>query len=236
MEKEINIAEILKDKPRGLKLWSPIFGDCVLGQIDEGNNEIEINIGHQALWTFAWNGHTSSYPENGEVMLFPSKLMRDWSKFTWKRGDVLQSNDNQDKCIFEKFIDDEYKKFKARHLVSQSNVDIRYIGNFESLSTSKYNILPIDSLERLVYIGHIEEKLGGKLNMETLEIEPSKPKWTPKPFDKVLVRNNPSESWRPAFFHKYSNIIGNIYPYITIGGKCYRFCKLYEGNEDLLND
>lgn len=28
MEKELNIAAILNEKPKGTKLWSPISGDC----------------------------------------------------------------------------------------------------------------------------------------------------------------------------------------------------------------
>ena len=240
MEKEINIAEILKHKPLGTKLYDYLY-----------NKEVElenINVvdGETAIWC---RGDEKSnvthygYSELGTLrghldglqILLPSKSMRDWSKFTWKKGDVLQ-NGIKEKCIFEKFIDDEYETFKAKYHVTEGWKGMGYIENLEPLDTSKYNILPIDSLERLTYISYLQERLGGKLNMENLEIEPSKPKWTPKPFDKVLVRNNPSESWRPAFFHKYSNIIGNIYPYITIDGKCYRFCKLYEGNEDLLND
>lgn len=34
MEKEINIAEILKDKPQGTKLYSPICGECKLSYIE----------------------------------------------------------------------------------------------------------------------------------------------------------------------------------------------------------
>lgn len=30
MEQKLNIAEILKNKPVGIKLYSPIFGDCTL--------------------------------------------------------------------------------------------------------------------------------------------------------------------------------------------------------------
>lgn len=30
METKINIAEILRNKPHGVKLYSPIFGDCTL--------------------------------------------------------------------------------------------------------------------------------------------------------------------------------------------------------------
>lgn len=35
MKEELNIAAILKEKPKGTKLWSPIFGDCVLNRITD---------------------------------------------------------------------------------------------------------------------------------------------------------------------------------------------------------
>ena len=33
MEKELNISAILKDKPVGTKLWSPVFGNCVFSRL-----------------------------------------------------------------------------------------------------------------------------------------------------------------------------------------------------------
>ena len=40
MEEKINIAEILKDKPNGLRLYSPIFGDCTYCCVREDTNDI----------------------------------------------------------------------------------------------------------------------------------------------------------------------------------------------------
>lgn len=76
--KEINIAEILKDFPKGTKLYSPLFeGDVSLQRIEE--NTIVIAKG-ASEHRFFWNGcyHICS---SGECMLFPSRDQRDWSKF-----------------------------------------------------------------------------------------------------------------------------------------------------------
>lgn len=35
MEEKINIAEILKDKPRGIKLYSMIHGKCSFGAVTD---------------------------------------------------------------------------------------------------------------------------------------------------------------------------------------------------------
>lgn len=77
-EQRINIAEILKDFPKGTKLYSPLFeGDVSLQRIEE--NTIVIAKG-ASEHRFFWNGcyHICS---SGECMLFPSRDQRDWSKF-----------------------------------------------------------------------------------------------------------------------------------------------------------
>ena len=40
METKINIAAILKDKPNGLRLYSPIFGLCTFCYVIEDTNDI----------------------------------------------------------------------------------------------------------------------------------------------------------------------------------------------------
>ena len=54
-----------------------------------------------------------------------------------------------------------------------------------------------------------------------------------KPFDKVLVKDNPYGSWEPALFWKKVDV-KDLHPYMIIGGKRYRYCEPYEGNEHLL--
>ena len=55
-----------------------------------------------------------------------------------------------------------------------------------------------------------------------------------KPFDKILVKDNPNGSWEPALFWKKVDVI-DLHPYMVIGGKRYRYCEPYEGNESLLD-
>ena len=40
MEEKFNIAEILKDKKNGLRLYSPIFGECTFCCVREDTNDI----------------------------------------------------------------------------------------------------------------------------------------------------------------------------------------------------
>ena len=78
MEEKINIAAILKDKQNGLRLYSPIFGDCTFCYVREDTNDICVKKHNGVKEFFDSKG---LYYNTGEVMLFPSKEMRDWSKF-----------------------------------------------------------------------------------------------------------------------------------------------------------
>lgn len=109
METELNIVEILKDKPKGTKLYSPLFGDVYL--LSAKNNAIKVEYRKEGLAIFFGNGKYYNYPES-ELLLFPSKEMRDWSKFAWKKGDVLINRDKSLYIIFEEFEDDTYVSFQ----------------------------------------------------------------------------------------------------------------------------
>lgn len=90
MKEKINIAEILRDKPINTKLYSPLFGDVYFSHVQDSI----INVKHHAGESkFLNSGRYYNYVES-EPLLFPSKEMRDWSKFAWKKGDILVSNDN----------------------------------------------------------------------------------------------------------------------------------------------
>lgn len=156
MEEKINIAEILKDKPRGTKLYSILSdGECFLNEASEDSIYIDIDNGKR-FWCFTVYGSTHSFP-NGCVLLFPSREMRDWEKFSWKKGDVLIS-DCGFVCIFKEWASDDYTKFNGCYFDGMPNAE-----------TAKYSKL--DNNTAYGYIREIENRCGGKLNLETLEIE-----------------------------------------------------------------
>ena len=81
MEEKINISAILKDKKNGIRLYSPIFGECTYCCVREDTNDICVKKHNCVIEYFNYEG---LYFAHGEVMLFPSKSMRDWEKFSWK--------------------------------------------------------------------------------------------------------------------------------------------------------
>ena len=107
MEEKINIAEILKDKKDGIRLYSPIFGECTFCCVREDTNDICVKKHNGVKEFFDSKG---LYYNTGEVMLFPSKSIRDWEKFSWKKGDILV-NSSGFKLFFDRWANDDYTRF-----------------------------------------------------------------------------------------------------------------------------
>ena len=101
-------------------------------------------------------------------MLFPSKEMRDWTKFSWKKGDVLQNNDHSTQVIFDRFISDTYQMISCKYWLKINNGNERFVIE-TNVFTKEY--FKVNEETRQCYINEIENRLCGKLNLETLEIE-----------------------------------------------------------------
>ena len=159
MEAKINIAEILKDKPEGTKLWTDMFGSVMLYVVTDACDAFQVKHHNKEPW-FDKDGKL--YKE-GVLCIYPSKSMRDWEKFYWKKGDVLIS-DCGFMCIFKEWASDDYTKFNGCY--SNSRDGYEDVSNAE---TAKFDKL--DNNIAYGYVREIERKLGGILNLTTLEIE-----------------------------------------------------------------
>lgn len=180
--KEINIAEILKNKPRGTKLYSLTYGDCFY---QEYTGDFGIECQSQNGVQFNLDEY-DKYCIDGECIIFPSKEMRDWEKFAWKRGDILVSNDGGTEVIFDKWYDETYTSFYCKHyLNSEDENKIVYHEAF-LCTTERYSLEDKDSVQ--TYINTIEERLGGKLNRETLEVEKAQPEFNDGDIVALVVR------------------------------------------------
>ena len=177
METEINIVEILKDKPQGTKLYSSACGKCKLEEVDDKSFKISF---YNSKFGFmnGGEGHldkNGKLYDDGECVVFPSKEMRDWSKFAWKKGDVLVNKDGDVHIIFERFVDGTYCSFVGKYYLWKENNDTEQFYEKERLLTSDFQKAGKDAVQ--TYISTIEERLGGKLNRETLEIEKTQPEF-----------------------------------------------------------
>lgn len=170
MANNINVLEVLESKPNGTKLWCVLFGKCFLDGIDINNiRPIRIGIEKGDTFKLTANAKLSGKYIDGDCLLYPSKEMRDWSRFAWKKGDILISSDGGTEVIFDKWYDDTYTSFYCKHyLNSEDETKFVYYEEF-ICTTERYAIEDKDKAQ--IYIGIIEERLGGKLNCKTLEIE-----------------------------------------------------------------
>lgn len=173
-QKDFDIYEILKGVPAGTELYTPMCGKVKVTYLATNKEAGE------AIFTEDKNGEYSfnkngRWMEGGEVMLFPSNEMRDWSKFSWKKGDVLVTEDGAAHIIFEKFTDDTYTIFAGKYYYSKNGKNgYSYSRERNNASTGCFTSETEDAAK--TYISFIEKRLNGKLNRETLEVEePKKP-------------------------------------------------------------
>ena len=120
MNENLNLVEILKDCPKGTKLYSTIYGEVELNEININSSEPIYILGRHGEVSLAEDGRLYCSC-NGECTLFPSKDQRDWSKFKPKKpkfdpktlqpfDKVLVRNFNSEKWkiqLFSYIIEDE---------------------------------------------------------------------------------------------------------------------------------
>lgn len=235
-QKDIDIYEILKNEEYGTELYTPKCGSVWHSGMANDKDSAK------AIWTEDGAGREHFFDKNGkiykegEILLFPSKQMRDWSKF-FKKGDVLEyvgDKNLQGTCTFEKYEDETKTRFFGRFVKEKEVLNPNLSANFRTVDwVKKHN--PTG------YIRFVEERLGGKLNLETLEIEksekPAKEHPVFKPFDKVLVSNGEGYNWQPAFFvsdrGEGANYRYKVLPIQSGRVADFTSCIPFEGNEYL---
>lgn len=80
-----NLVDILKDAPKGTKLYSPYFGDVSFEGITSKEFPILVSYGEdtdgKSIGTCYFSKEGKISDKNDECMLFPSKKERNWDKF-----------------------------------------------------------------------------------------------------------------------------------------------------------
>ena len=223
-QKDIDIYEILKNEEYGTELYTPICGKVWYSGMANDKDSAK------AIWTEDEDGREHFFDKNGkvskegEVLLFPSKEMRDWSKF-FKKGDVLVHRDGDIHVIFEGFKDNRYTRFKSKHYLWKECFE-DYSKEQSGMVTFTFRKVSDD--EAKTYINTIEKFLGGKLNRETLEIEKPQPEFKE---GNVLFVKCQGDNFIEIF--KYSKKNGDLFDHASLvprtqeldtSGK-YKICK-----------
>ena len=84
MNENLNLVEILKDCPKGTKLYTSVWGEVIFERIlDGGIYTIKIDTVSGYYLLTKEGCYTKS--DDAECIIFPSKDQRDWSKFNPKK-------------------------------------------------------------------------------------------------------------------------------------------------------
>ena len=129
MNENLNLIEILKDCPKGTKLYSTIYGDVTFELIDEHKpHPIITRVDDDLKVCFTAEGKMYSFYD-GECILFPSRDQRDWSKFkpTKPKFDpkTLQPFD---KVLARDYFHDEWRCNFFSHILKDG--DFPYVCNY----------------------------------------------------------------------------------------------------------
>lgn len=240
--KKINIAEILKDCPKGMELDCTMFDNVTFVRVDSSSGRqfpIEIAISGQRSKYLTKEGcfHDNTLCPEAKCVIFP-KGKTTWEGFQrpFKDGDVVMTEDGMQAFIFK-----ENAKYLGGYYTG-----ICYIGyDFECEKIFKIN----EGVWRFTQLATEEEKEklfdaikanGYKWNPETKTLEKLEVKkfdiTTLKPFkSRVLVRDYNDDAWRPAIFGAVApKTTYNDLPFVVVGGCFYEQCIPYENNERLL--
>lgn len=230
--KKINIAELLKDCPKGMELNCTMYEDVYFDYVDT-LNIIHCYIQHKAHKTYLmFNQHgTPDSDIKSKCVIFP-KGKTTWEGFVppckFKDGDVLVHTQNG------RFIMSIYKSNENEKLI---NTHVIFWDREEGLSVGMQICCYTDNVrfatkeEKAKLFQAIKDN-GYKWNPETKTLERLTPNkfdtTTLKPFDKVLMRSSNAREWVGTFYSHYSN--NKFYGC----GMCCDQCVPYEENQHLL--
>lgn len=82
----LNLCEILKYCPQGETFWSPMLGDVKLYDINQEAKMVDVELESGDTWDINADGTiTFGNVTSQEIMLYPSREQRDWTKVKYEK-------------------------------------------------------------------------------------------------------------------------------------------------------
>lgn len=226
MNENLNLVEILKDCPRGTKLYSSVLGEVELDHIDiRANYPIIIRLKDLNVRECLTTEGTLFTEYDGECILFPSREERDWSKFTapwYDTIDWLEKQGEQKKQVhFPKFTFDDVLALQC------------CMETVKKVQEDKELYEQLNLIHNKIYDAYCLGKQGetSPILSNSSNTGKNKPKFDPKTlvaFDKVLVRLTKDCIWNATFFSHYDKEVNwGCYPCVTTSCKSYDKCIPY---------
>ena len=239
MENKINIAELLKDCPKGMELDCALYDNVFFDGIDTNDDNFPISLyyKHNNIKNgFSVTKYGTYYNhQNSKCIIFP-KGKTTWEGFQrpFKDGDILYAVDEGKEFIF--ILKHIFENGRVYCYLNLKGDDLR----IQNVWLTDYN--PTHRLateeEKQKLFDAIKDN-GYKWNAETktLEMEEKTNKFditTLKPFSRVLVRIADSYQWHATWFSHIDERQEFFWPYVTVSGKAYAQIIPFEDNEHLL--
>lgn len=176
MKNQINIAELLEDCPKGMELYSPIFGKVYLDKVRPHLGIVVTTDKYKE--EFLYDGR---YGMNGECMLFPSKDKTTWEGFhkPFEDGDIVAyGGPHLQICIF--------KDKKENNTLSNCYLMLDVDGDELFLEDGMYYVTRFATEEEKKILFDAIKENGYRWNPETKTLE-KLPKF--KIGDKIIKKN-----------------------------------------------
>lgn len=140
----MNIAEKLKYCPKGMKLYSPVYGEVEFVKVKYGESyAIHCITKDEALDYFTSDGRLYCDFPDAECVLFPSKDQRDWNKFIVPDQETKHQFKPFDKVLVRDGDDIEWRCDFFSHLGDKEGV-------FICLTTWWKQCIPYEGNEHLL--------------------------------------------------------------------------------------
>ena len=114
MNENIDLTKILKNCPKGWEFYSPFMGDVKFYEVDQKVNTVVVILKSRGLCDFNEDGTIELEGiTSDEIMLYPSRDQRDWSKFTapWYKNEKFDPNTLKtfDRVLTRHFDDERWE-------------------------------------------------------------------------------------------------------------------------------
>lgn len=219
----MNIVEILKNVPKGTKLYSPAFGEVTF--MNANSDFINVKDSVKVKRAFYSNGN---FYKDGECMLFPSRENRDWDTLRFKKGDILVTI-TKAPFIYNGFEDDDY----YGSICGAFSFGGIICGVPSNKWTDKIGVRKATEKEANKFLKKLK-RLGIVWDPETFTITKSKFDIEElKPFDKVLVRDHDTDAWSCEFYSHYRTDIDH-HKHASSSGSYHQCIPYNEETEHLV--
>ena len=201
MNENLNLVEILKDCPKGTKLYSTVYGEVEFYGIENGLEFPVMYVKSDSLLGSVSAEGLALACYDGECTLFPSREQRDWSKFK--------------------------QLVKPKFKVGDKIVNI--LGKRMGASGS-YGIISEITDDKYIFTDTSYAFIRNQDGWELAPVKKPKfdPK-TLRPFDKVLVRDTNEGRWKCTLFSHIIGKEDCAFRYAT-AGVGYIYCIPYNND------